>query len=48
MAERTSHSPEQLGRLDQIDLQWEGAAAMLSRPFLDESLNLTDRQKQKI
>jgi hypothetical protein len=41
-------SPEQLGRLDQIDIQWEGAAAMLSRPFLDEGLNLTDDQKKKV
>jgi hypothetical protein len=41
-------TPEQLGRLEQIDLQWEGASAMLSRPFLDESLNLSDVQKRKV
>ncbi len=41
-------SPEQLGRLEQIDLQWEGASAMLSRPFLDESLHLNDAQKKKV
>jgi hypothetical protein len=41
-------SSEQLGRLDQIDMQWEGASAMLSRPFLDEGLNLTDEQKKKV
>ncbi len=38
---------EQLDRLDQIDVQWE-AGAMLSRPFLDESLNLTPEQKKKV
>lgn len=41
-------SPQQLGRLDQIDLQWEGATAMLSRPFLYEGLNLTDEQIKKV
>jgi hypothetical protein len=41
-------SPQQLGRLDQVDIQWEGAAAMLSRPFLKEGLNLTDEQKKKV
>ena len=41
-------SPQQLGRLDQIDMQWEGATAMLSRPFLDEGLSLTDEQKKKV
>ena len=39
---------EQLGRLEQIDLQWEGASAMLSRPYLDESLKLTAEQKKKV
>ena len=41
-------SPQQLGRLDQIDMQWEGAAAMLSRPFLNEGLNLAEEQKKKV
>ena len=41
-------TPEQLARLDQIDLQWEGAAAMLTRPFLGESLNLTPEQTKKV
>ena len=41
-------TPLQLGRLDQIDLQWEGAAAMLTRPFYDEGLKLTDDQTKKI
>ncbi len=41
-------SQPQLSRFEQIDLQWEGAAAMLSRPFLDESLNLTPEQKKQV
>jgi hypothetical protein len=41
-------TPEQLDRLEQIDLQWEGASAMLSRPFLDDSLKLTPAQKDKV
>jgi DNA-binding TFAR19-related protein (PDSD5 family) len=41
-------TPDQLARLDQIDMQWEGAAAMLSRPFLAESLNLTPQQETNI
>jgi hypothetical protein len=41
-------SPDQLARLDQIDMQWEGAAAMLTRPFLAESLNLTPEQERNI
>jgi hypothetical protein len=41
-------SPAQLDRLDQIELQWEGPSAMLSRPFLDESLSLTREQREKL
>jgi hypothetical protein len=41
-------TPGQLARLDQIDLQWEGAAAMLTRPFLDDSLNLIPEQRKKV
>jgi hypothetical protein len=41
-------SPAQLDRLDQIELQWEGPSAMLTRPFLDESLNLTREQREKL
>ena len=44
----TNLSPEQLDRLDQIDLQWEGPAAMLTRPFYDESLSLTREQREKL
>jgi hypothetical protein len=39
---------EQSGRLKQIDLQWEGVSAMLSRPLLDDSLNLTPEQKEAV
>ena len=35
---------DQLARLRQIDLQWEGPAAM-SRPFVAEYLQLTDTQR---
>jgi hypothetical protein len=41
-------TPDQRARLEQIDLQWEGAGAMLSRPLLDESLELSPEQKQKV
>ena len=45
----TEHlSPEQLGRFEQVDLQWEGAAAMLNRPFLDNALKLTPEQKKQV
>jgi hypothetical protein len=41
-------TPQQLDRLEQIDLQWEGASAMYSRPMLDESLQLTPAQQQQV
>ena len=41
-------SADQLGRLGQIELQWEGAAALLSRPTIAASLGLTDEQRSKI
>jgi hypothetical protein len=41
-------SPQQLSRLEQVDLQWEGAAAMLNRPFLDNALNLSPDQKKQV
>ena len=44
----TNLSPEQLDRLDQIDLQWEGPAAMITRPFYEESLSLTREQREKL
>jgi hypothetical protein len=39
---------DQLNRLGQIDLQWEGAAAMLSRPMLAEYLSLTPDQRDRL
>jgi hypothetical protein len=45
---RRTLNPEQVARLKQIDLQWEGASAMLSRPLLDDSLNLTPEQKETV
>jgi hypothetical protein len=39
---------QQLDRLDQLVLQWEGPSAMLSRLFLNESLNLSADQREKL
>lgn len=44
----TNLSPQQLDRLDQIDLQWEGPAAMITRPFYDESVGLAREQREKL
>ncbi len=43
-------SPDQLLRLDQIDLQWEGASALLpaSRPLVAEDLNLSREQQDAV
>lgn len=41
-------TPQQLARLTQIDLQWEGPSAIVSRPQVIESLHLTADQKTKI
>jgi len=38
----------QLERLRQIELQWEGAAAMLSRPTIADHLRLTPDQRQAL
>ncbi len=38
-------STEQQDRLVQIDLQWEGPSALISRKMVAESLNLDDRQR---
>ena len=45
---RTELKPVQLARLTQIDLQWEGPSAILSRPQVAEALHLTADQKSKI
>ncbi len=41
-------TPKQRERLAQIELQWEGPAALLSRPLLVEYLNLTPDQQEKV
>ncbi|WP_435008474.1 hypothetical protein P12x_005682 [Tundrisphaera lichenicola] len=41
----TRLSPEQRERLAQLELQWEGPAAMASRPIVAEALALSDDQK---
>jgi hypothetical protein len=41
-------SGNQLARLRQIELQWEGARAMLSRPTVAEYLKLTPEQRQTL
>jgi hypothetical protein len=41
-------SGNQLARLRQIELQWEGARAMLSRPTVAEYLKLTSEQRQML
>ncbi|HEX8200611.1 MAG TPA: hypothetical protein VF590_08995 [Isosphaeraceae bacterium] len=39
-------TPEQQARLAQIDLQWEGPSALLTRPVVAETLGLTTEQRQ--
>jgi hypothetical protein len=41
-------SDEQLQRLGQIDLQWEGVSAMISRPMVTEYLTLTHEQRRTL
>jgi hypothetical protein len=41
-------SGNQLARLRQIELQWEGARAMLSRPTVADYLKLTPEQRQML
>jgi hypothetical protein len=41
-------SGNQLARLRQIELQWEGARAILSRPTVAEYLKLTPEQRQAL
>lgn len=41
-------TPSQFVRLVQIDLQWEGPSALLSRPIFAETLGLTDEQRAAI
>jgi hypothetical protein len=41
-------TPDQLLRLDQIDLQWEGAGALLDRTLINEDLGLTRDQQETV
>jgi hypothetical protein len=41
-------SEEQQARLAQIDLQWQGASALVSRPTIAASLELTEDQQRRI
>jgi len=43
---QTQLTPEQQARLAQIDLQWEGPSALLTRPVIAETLGLTAEQRQ--
>jgi hypothetical protein len=40
--------PEQRERLGQIDLQWEGVSALLSRPVVIDFLGLTEEQRDHV
>jgi hypothetical protein len=44
----THLTPEQRDRLGQIDLQWEGVSALLSRPVVIDFLGLTDEQRDQV
>ncbi len=37
--------PDQVDRLSQIDLRWEGPAAMTTRPHVADALSLSDEQR---
>lgn len=41
-------SPQQAERLNQIDLQWEGPSALISRPQITQTVHLSEDQKTKI
>jgi Spy/CpxP family protein refolding chaperone len=41
-------TPEQNARLNQIDLQWEGPSALVTRPQISQTVHLTEAQKTKI
>ncbi len=41
-------TPAQRDRLIQLDLQWEGPAAVITRPIVAENLALTDTQRQAL
>lgn len=41
-------SADQQARLAQIDLQWQGASALVARPTIGASLELTEEQRSRI
>ena len=41
----TKLAEDQVGRLSEIDLQWEGVAAIISRPAVSDSLSLSPDQR---
>lgn len=45
---QTRLSVEQQTRLLQVDLQWEGPSALLTRPFVAEALGLDARQRRTL
>lgn len=45
---RTNLSDEQLTRLSQIDIQWEGSSALVSRPAVAETLALSPTQLRSL
>ncbi len=45
---RTHLTPEQHERLGQIDLQWEGVSALLTRPAVADYLGLTSGQQDQV
>ena len=44
----TKLTEDQVGRLTEIDLRWEGLASIVTRPALGESLALSDDQKSTL
>ena len=44
----THLAPEQLTRLVQIDLQWEGPSAFITRPVVADSLGLSGTQREAV
>jgi hypothetical protein len=41
-------TPEQQVRLAQVDLQWEGPSALMTRPVIAETLGLSDEQRKTL
>ena len=40
--------PDQVNRLTQLDLQWEGPAALVTRKLVAETVGLTENQRRRI